>query len=111
MVPGMIMLWHGTVASIPSGWHLCDGTAGTIDLRDYFVPCAGFNYTPGQTGGSNGHSHNFTTAGHNHNLDTGTGVQIGSDLNYLTNTKNDGGTTQISDSRPAFKALCYIQKL
>jgi hypothetical protein len=34
---GMIAMWSGTVASIPSGWHLCDGNAGTVDLRDKFV--------------------------------------------------------------------------
>ena len=37
LVYGLIAMWHGTVASIPSGWHLCDGTAGTPDLRNLFV--------------------------------------------------------------------------
>ncbi len=49
----MIMLWHGSVASIPSGWHLCDGTAGTIDLRDKFVVGAGSTYNPGDTATTN----------------------------------------------------------
>jgi len=34
---GSIVIWSGTVASIPSGWQLCDGTNGTPDLRDRFV--------------------------------------------------------------------------
>ena len=34
MMPGMIMLWAGAIVDIPSGWHLCDGDAGTIDLRN-----------------------------------------------------------------------------
>lgn len=34
---GLIAIWSGLIANIPSGWHLCDGTAGTIDLRDKFV--------------------------------------------------------------------------
>ena len=34
---GAIVIWSGTVASIPSGWQLCDGTNGTPDLRDRFV--------------------------------------------------------------------------
>jgi microcystin-dependent protein len=33
----MIMMWSGTIATIPSGWLLCDGTNGTPDLRDKFV--------------------------------------------------------------------------
>lgn len=45
----MIMLWHGTVANIPTGWHLCDGDAGTIDLRNKFVAGAGDNYAPGDS--------------------------------------------------------------
>ena len=47
MMPGMIMMWHGSIATIPSGWHLCDGTAGTIDLRNKFLIGAGDTYSPG----------------------------------------------------------------
>lgn len=38
---GAIVIWHGTTASIPTGWHLCDGTGGTPDLRSRFVYGAG----------------------------------------------------------------------
>lgn len=33
----MVVFWAGTSLSIPSGWHLCDGTSGTPDLRDMFI--------------------------------------------------------------------------
>lgn len=33
----MIVFWAGTSVSIPTGWHLCDGTSGTPDLRDKFI--------------------------------------------------------------------------
>jgi hypothetical protein len=36
-VAGMIMLWSGTIATIPSGWLLCNGSSGTPDLRDMFI--------------------------------------------------------------------------
>ena len=36
-VAGMIMMWSGTIATIPSGWLLCDGTSSTPDLRNRFV--------------------------------------------------------------------------
>ena len=36
-VAGMIMMWSGTIATIPSGWLLCNGTSGTPDLRNKFV--------------------------------------------------------------------------
>lgn len=53
MMPGMIMMWHGSVATIPAGWHLCDGTAGTIDLRNHFLVGAGDVVTPGDTATTN----------------------------------------------------------
>jgi hypothetical protein len=34
---GIITIWQGLIADIPSGWVLCDGTNGTPDLRDKFV--------------------------------------------------------------------------
>ncbi len=37
---GFIAMWHGSIASIPSGWQLCDGTNGTPDLRNRFIICA-----------------------------------------------------------------------
>ncbi len=38
---GGIIMWSGSVASIPQGWALCDGTNGTPDLKDRFVISAG----------------------------------------------------------------------
>lgn len=34
---GGIIQWAGTIASIPAGWSLCDGSNGTPDLTDKFV--------------------------------------------------------------------------
>ena len=34
---GGIIMWSGTIATIPTNWALCDGTNGTPDLRDKFV--------------------------------------------------------------------------
>lgn len=39
-VSGMIMMWSGTIATIPSGWVLCDGNNSTPDLRNKFVVAA-----------------------------------------------------------------------
>jgi microcystin-dependent protein len=49
---GGIVLWSGSIASIPSGWLLCNGTSGTPDLRDRFVVGAGTTYAVGATGGA-----------------------------------------------------------
>lgn len=66
---GGIIMWSGSVASIPAGWALCNGSNGTPDLRDRFVIGAGGTRAPGATGGSNttssagAHSHSGATGG------------------------------------------------
>lgn len=34
---GLISMWSGTIATIPSGWYLCNGANGTPDLRNKFI--------------------------------------------------------------------------
>jgi hypothetical protein len=48
---GIIVIWSGATGAIPTGWQLCNGTNGTIDLRDKFVVGAGSTYAVGATGG------------------------------------------------------------
>ena len=55
---GGIIMWSGASAAVPSGWHLCDGSGGTPDLRDRFIVGAGSSYAVAATGGSNAaHAH------------------------------------------------------
>ena len=68
---GIISMWAGGVGDVPSGWHLCDGTNGTPDLRDRFIVAAGNSYSPGYTGGSLTYTPTITVNG------SGTGVQVG----------------------------------
>ena len=62
--PGVIVIWSGTLASIPSGWALCDGGeyegVTTPDLRDSFVYGASNAEDPGATGGAATHSHAYS---------------------------------------------------
>jgi len=48
---GGIIMWSGSIGSIPTGYYICDGTNGTPDLRDRFVVGAGNTYAVGNTGG------------------------------------------------------------
>jgi hypothetical protein len=64
---GVIVMWSGSIASIPSGWLLCDGTNSTPDLRNRFIVGAGSTYSVAGTGGSAdaivvSHTHTGTTA-------------------------------------------------
>jgi len=49
---GGIIMWSGSVASIPSGWFLCDGSNSTPDLRNRFIVGAGDTYAVDATGGA-----------------------------------------------------------
>lgn len=48
---GLISMWAGSIANIPTGWKLCDGTNGTPNLTDRFVLGAKTNAEIGKTGG------------------------------------------------------------
>jgi microcystin-dependent protein len=75
---GMVMLWSGSIGTIPTGWVICDGTNSTPDLRDRFVIGAGGSYSPGNTGGASNvslgignlpaHNHGVNDPTHNHGV-------------------------------------------
>lgn len=55
-VSGMVMQWTRPIAEIPTGWQICDGTNGTLDLRNCFVKCVGPDEDPGARGGAERHT-------------------------------------------------------
>ncbi len=59
---GMIMMWWGSVTTVPAGWLLCNGQNGTPDLRDRFVMGAGGNASVNQRGGSSNFAGSGTTS-------------------------------------------------
>jgi len=114
---GSIIIWSGTVASIPTGWQLCDGTNGTLDLRDRFIVGAGKSYSVGATGGEAMHTLTIVEMPpHTHNMN---GFQIGSRWGAEHPTVIPGGAGISTDSagggqahenRPPYYALCFIMK-
>jgi len=56
-----IAYWPGSVASIPADWQLCDGTAGTIDMRNLMVRAPIGIGPGGAAGGLNTHNHALGT--------------------------------------------------
>jgi hypothetical protein len=133
---GAIILWSGSIGSIPSGYVICDGTNSTPDLRDRFVVAAGNNYSVGQTGGSAdaivvSHTHTATSVvtdpGHVHSgsflafASGGVGPAGGSSINALgvgsavtgitvATTNATAGTSGTGANNPLFYALAYIMK-
>ncbi len=137
-VLGMVGLWEGTLASIPTDWYLCDGQVGpkltTPDMRDDFIQGANGIADIGTTGGSLGHDHtdpstHTHTGSHRHAFTTG-GGSAGSPgasgasnpgreatHTHAGNSDKDGPTTGTgiatvdtnSDTQPNFRTVAYIQ--
>lgn len=99
---GIIAIWSGTLATIPAGWKLCDGTIGTPDLRSKFVKGTAAGVDPGATGGSTTHTHSYQPSGtisaHSHTVgDTGhthtfTGTAMGTHVHSFTSTSTSSPT-------------------
>ena len=136
-VAGMIILWSGSSASIPSGWLLCNGTLSTPDLRDKFVVGAGSTYAVGATGGTAdaivvSHTHTATSTvtdpTHIHNIgnatlgagagsaayfagSTGSVISAAASTGVTVATSNaNTGTSGTNQNLPPYYALCYIMK-
>ncbi len=125
---GSIVIWSGTVASIPTGWQLCDGTNGTPDLRDRFVVGArqdsgGVSMTSvsgslTKIGGEAkhtltidempAHTHSYTQAVSG----SGWGGDKGSQStgSRVSTTSSTGGG-QPHNILPPYYALCFIMKM
>jgi hypothetical protein len=119
---GVITMWSGSIASIPSGWFLCNGANGTPDLRDRFLVGAGNTYAVAATGGSAnatlvshshtvsasgttagggahghgvsdpGHNHSVNDPGHSHTNTTGNQILSNGTAVFLSGYNNDGTT-------------------
>jgi microcystin-dependent protein len=113
---GIITLWSGSVATIPSGWALCNGSSGTPDLRNRFVVGAGSTYSVDATGGSAtstltsnelpAHTHVITTTGtatsENAHSHTFSGTTSGQSQSHThTATVSDPGHTHASPKNAA----------
>ena len=89
---GIIAMWSGLISNIPTGWHLCNGSNGTPDLRNKFIIGAYLDDTVAKTSvtGSNtqtGGSKDSVVVAHNHNSGvTGSTTITGS----FTTSSNQG---------------------
>ena len=117
---GGIIMWSGSVASIPAGWYLCNGSNGTPDLRSRFVIGADSSgtYTVGATGNGSLPSTSVTsTLSSGKQLGQSTG---GSNGHWTYNYEPDTSTTNPetisgsfgsgSTNIAVYYALAYIMK-
>ena len=135
---GGIIIWSGSVDTIPDGWALCNGSNGTPDLRNRFVLGAVGSYNIGATGGSKTvtltvdqmprHDHNETVADSSRNglvvtagypsseaIGSKGYAEIKADFGTasavsITSTAQSG-SSQPHENMPPYYTLCYIMKL
>ena len=133
---GGIILWSGSIASVPVGWYLCDGTNGTPNLRDRFIVGAGTTYAVAATGGSANavvvsHTHTATVTDPGHFHDIGQSQQVPFGTGGVNNPAKPGNTNSAQSSTvttgvtvanstegvsgtnanlPPYYALAYIMK-
>ena len=123
---GGIIMWSGSIATIPTGWALCDGTNSTPNLRNRFVVCAGDTYAVAATGGTAdavvvSHSHTTSVSGNtavtnvtgNNQYAGGSGFAL---QNVFSNTitpsvsVNSEGESGTNKNLPPYYALAYIMR-
>jgi hypothetical protein len=133
---GGIIMWSGSIVSIPTHWVICNGSNGTPDLRDRFVIGAGNSYAVAASGGAttknlahahtmafgsgNESSHTHVNAGAYNTAQDGTGTYTfciygatgaGSAHNHQISGTTASGGSATQDILPPYLALAYIQRV
>ena len=92
---GVILMWSGSLASIPAGWNLCDGNNGTPNLIAKFVRSISTASTEtGTTGGSDAVTLTGAESGlqaHGHTGSTNSTGSHNHALGQTTNSNAQGG--------------------
>jgi hypothetical protein len=119
---GIICIWSGSVASIPAGWVLCDGSNGTPDIRGKFVLGSSSKFDIGQTGGEESHAltieempkHSHTVlpqrswGQHSSGVAFDSGGATGTEIEHKSSFS---GNDKSHNNMPPYYALCYIMKI
>jgi hypothetical protein len=130
---GMIVMWSGTIGSIPEGWKICDGQNGTPDLRSRFVIGASAtgsdppNLTKRSMNDKGGVETVSLTVGqipsHSHHYNIPWWTEYGGSDRWPSTEKktwgrykqgmrtSDEGGGQSHENMPPFYALAYIMKI
>jgi len=97
---------------VPDGFVICDGSNGTPDLRDRFVPGALNVYAVGEKNGVSVHVHSFTSNVHAHLFEAGAEVHEAAGIyNDIAENKTVTGTTETTSNIPNYYALIFLMKL
>lgn len=114
LASGMIGMWESSTP--PTGWVLCDGTNGTLDLEDYFIMLSAVETAGDQHNESNrilpsitldNHGFNHSHRGSSH-ANSSDGTQRRHDSDGATHNHIYNSWT---DYTPEYYALTFIQRI
>lgn len=121
---GAVIAYAGDIDSIPPGWHICDGTEGTPDLRGRFVLGQSSRYRYGTSGGEATHKlttnempshkhtiYSLTGDGSYHSMPTSDGRSNTTKNTLGSNTCSNTGGNQPHNNMPPYYVLYYIMRI
>ena len=104
---GGIIIWTGTLAGVPSGYYLCDGSNSTPNLLEKMLRSVAAGVNPGGTGGSDTHDHGAVTG-----AGAPGAIQVVTDQSGANVDKSENHTHSIASdsSLPAYYSVAFIMK-
>jgi len=119
LVSGLIIMWYGLIASIPSGWVICDGNNSTPNLLAKFVEGVATAVTnPGAVGGEATHAlseaempaHTHPSAASStpqQSVDRGEGLSSAAMKGSATGSTGSGNA---HENKPPFYDIAFLMK-
>jgi hypothetical protein len=112
---GTILPFAGPSSTIPNGWHICDGTNGTVNLENRLPYGASGDAQLGELAGSPSHTHTFSgTTSKPAGVDNTHVVQDGHSsltVKGTDHTHTYSGTTSEANNLPPVTFIYFIQKI
>lgn len=113
---GVIIMWHGLIVNIPSGYVLCNGANSTPDLREKFLRGSPNATEAGGTGGADTHTLAINEIpSHSHWIRSGydpgsaeSSQQASSNQNSVATTATGG--SEAHNNMPSYYQILYIMK-
>ncbi|GAH72172.1 unnamed protein product [marine sediment metagenome] len=113
-------MWYGILADIPADYLLCDGSNGTLDMRDKFAygairrvgvpPRANGEAGLADSGGSISHNHDAWQDYHEHVFLLGPDLEYGDGYEHTLLAETPAITVQSETELPPWRALYYLMK-